>query len=126
MQTITLHDPIEQISATIMVENKADNVFIMMDNHIMNENLTFGTEFQALKIADNEYELIKITKVSEFTTKRLSLTKQFNASEYQVLGDEIMKQGGFWQVDFGSLAVVNLPKNSGLDLDEIFKTFGFL
>jgi hypothetical protein len=126
MKTIKLYDPIEQIAATIMVENKADGIFIMMDNHIINENLTFGTEFQAQPIADNEYKFIKITKMSEFTTKRFTLTKQFNASDYQVLGDEITKQGGFWQVDFGSLAVVNLLKNSNLDLDRIFKTFGFL
>jgi hypothetical protein len=41
------------------------------------------------------------------------------------LGDEIIKQGGFWQVDFGGIATVNLPKNCNLDLDDIFKTFDF-
>lgn len=36
-----------------------------------------------------------------------------------------MKQGGFWQVDFGSIATINLPKDCKLDLDEIFKVFNF-
>lgn len=53
------------------------------------------------------------------------LTFQFQETEYRLLGDEIEKQGGFWQVDFGSVATVNLPKNSTLDLDEIFRIFDF-
>ena len=36
-----------------------------------------------------------------------------------------MKQGGFWQIDFGNIATINLPKNCELDIDEIFKTFDF-
>jgi hypothetical protein len=41
------------------------------------------------------------------------------------LGDEIIKHGGFWQVDFGGIATVNLPKDCKLDLERIFKIFDF-
>lgn len=41
------------------------------------------------------------------------------------MGDEIIRQGGFWQVDLGNLATINLPKESTLDLDEIFTIFNF-
>jgi len=53
------------------------------------------------------------------------LTNQFTATEYRLLGDEIIKQGGYWQVDFGSIASINLPQNSNTDIDNIFKTFNF-
>ena len=36
-----------------------------------------------------------------------------------------MRQGGFWQIDFGSIATVNLPQDTSIDLDEILKTFNF-
>jgi hypothetical protein len=36
-----------------------------------------------------------------------------------------MRQGGYWQVDFGSIVTINLPKDSTIDLDEILKTFDF-
>jgi hypothetical protein len=53
------------------------------------------------------------------------LNNQFTEADYRVLGDEIVRQGGFWQVDFGSIATVNLPKNLTIDIDEIFKIFNF-
>ena len=37
----------------------------------------------------------------------------------------MMKCGGFWQVDFGGIATVNLPKNCELNLEDIFKIFDF-
>lgn len=125
-QAIHLYDPVEQISATVLVVKQAENVYKMLDNHILDKDLTFGTEFEVCINADNQYEFVRITKPSEFITTRFTLTKQFNASEYQILGDEIIKAGGFWQIDFDSLAVVNLPKNSRLDLSKVFKIFGFL
>lgn len=64
-------------------------------------------------------------KESDFITRRFFLNEQFTEEEYRVLGDEIIKQGGYWQVDFGSLATINLPTTSTLDLDEIFRIFEF-
>jgi hypothetical protein len=87
--------------------------------------LTLGTEFETRLNKDGKHEIIRIIKESEFITRRFSLTSQFKESEYRLLGDEIMKIGGFWQVDFGSIATINLPKDCKFDLDKIFKTFDF-
>jgi len=35
-----------------------------------------------------------------------------------------VKHGGFWQVDFGGIATINLPKECEFDIDKIFKTLG--
>ena len=88
-------------------------------------DLTLGTEFETRLHEDGHHEIVRILKESEFITRRFALTSQFKESEYQLLGDEIMKHGGFWQVDFGSFATINLPKDCILDIDEIFKTFDF-
>lgn len=34
-----------------------------------------------------------------------------------------MKQGGFWQVEFGNVITINLPKDSKINIDEIIMTF---
>ncbi len=114
-----------KVTTIMHVEQLGPNVFRASENDIMNWDLTLGTEFETRLNEDGHHEIVRILKKSEFITRRFALTSQFKESEYQLLGDEIMKCGGFWQVDFGSFATINLPKDCNLDIDEIFKTFDF-
>lgn len=122
---IEIYDKREKSTATEVVEKLSETKFRVAENSIWNCRLTVGTEFETRINKESKYEIIKITKESDFVTRRFFLTGQFKTEEYQVLGDEILRQGGFWQVDFGSIATVNLPKDSTLDLDEIFRIFDF-
>ena len=38
-----------------------------------------------------------------------------------MIGKELEKRGGFWQVDFGSIAIVNIPKDFEFDVDQILR-----
>jgi hypothetical protein len=122
---IEIYDKREKLTTSIPVEQLSGNVFRTTENELFNCNLTRGTEFETRLNKEGKHEIVRITKESEYTTRRFSLTAQFNESEYRLLGDEIMKQGGFWQVDFGSIATINLPKDCKLDLDEVFRAFDF-
>lgn len=122
---IEIYDKREKSTATEVVEKLSDTKFRMSENSIWNCRLTVGTEFETRINKESKYEIIKITKESDFVTRRFFLTGQFREEEYRVLGEEITRQGGFWQVDFASIATINLPKNSTFDLDEIFRVFDF-
>ncbi len=122
---IEVYDKREKLTTTMQVEQLYDNVFRTTENELFNCRLTLGTEFKTRLNKDGKHEIIKITKDSDFVTRRFFLTPQFKESEYSLLGDEIMKQGGFWQVDFGGIATINLPRDSQLNIDEIFKIFDF-
>lgn len=122
---IKIYDKREKLTTSIYVEQLSDNLFRIVENEIFNCRLTLGTEFETKINNEGLYEIVRITKESEYETKRFFLTSQFTESEYRLLGDEIIKQGGFWQTDFGNIATINLPKNSTLNIDEIFKTFDF-
>ena len=122
---IEIYDKREKMSTIIYVDKISDNIFRAVENELFNCRLTIGTEFETRINKDRKHEIIRIVKDSEYITKRFFLSSQFNQSEYRLLGDEIIKQGGHWQVDFGGIATVNLPKECKLDLDEIFKTFEF-
>ena len=122
---IEVYDKREKLTTTIQVEQLSDNIFRTTENKLFSCSLTFGTEFETRLNKDGKHEIVRIIKESEFITRRFSLTSQFKESEYRLLGAEIMKQGGFWQVDFGSIATINLSKDCKLDLDKIFKTFDF-
>lgn len=122
---IEIYDKRQKMSASIYVEKLSENTFRAVENELFNCRLKLGTEFETRINKDGKHEIIRIVKDSDFITKRFFLTSQFNESEYRLLGDEIIKHGGFWQVDFGGIATVNLPNDCKLDLDEIFKAFNF-
>jgi hypothetical protein len=115
----------KNISTTIQVEQLSSHVFRIIENEPFFCNLALGTEFETQQNKDGKHEIIRIINTPEFITRRFSLTSQFKESEYRLLGDEIMKHGGFWQVDFGSIAIINLPKDCKLNIDEVFRVFDF-
>ncbi len=122
---IEVYDKREHLATTVRVEQLSENIFRTVENEFFNCRLTLGTEFETRLNKDGKHEIIRITKKSKYITRRFSLTSQFKESEYRLLGDEIIKQGGFWQTDFGNIATINLPKDCKLNLDEIFEIFDF-
>ena len=52
---------------------------------------------------------------------RFGLTPNHKESDYRMLGEELTKRGGFWQVDLGSIATVNIPTDFEFDVDQIIK-----
>ena len=67
---------------------------------------------------------LKITKESDFVTRRFFLSTEYKEADYRMLGDELTKRGGFWQVDFGGIATINIPKDFEFDIDEVMKDLG--
>jgi hypothetical protein len=122
---LDIYDKRLKLSTTISVDQVSNNIFRALQNELFNCNLTLGTEFETRINGEGRHEIIKITKESNFITSRFFLTSEFSQSEYRLLGDEIIKHGGYWQVDFGGIATVNLPKDCHLELSEIFKIFEF-
>ncbi len=122
---IEIYDKRQKLTTIINVEKIAENVFRTTENEIFNCRLSLGAEFETRLNHEGKHEIIKILKDTEYTTRRFLLNSQFTESEYRLLGDEIIKQGGFWQVDFGSIATINIPKYSTLNIDQIFDIFGF-
>lgn len=122
---IEIYDKRAGTTTTEYVEQLSESKFRMIENSAWDCSLTLGTEFETRLNKEGKREIKRITKKSDYITRKFMLTSQFKEEDYRLLGDEIEKQGGFWQVDFGSIATVNLPKNSTLDLDEIFRVFNF-
>jgi hypothetical protein len=118
---IEIYDKRERATTTLYVEQLSENKFRMTDNDIFNCRLTNGTEFETRINKDGKHEIIRITKESDFITRRFFLSPQFKESDYRMLGDELMKRGGFWQVDFGGIATVNIPRDFEFDVDQVMR-----
>lgn len=118
------HPQVDQHARIYVVQIDA-NRFRMEENELFLD-LTKGTEFETEMKENGTYTIVRISKESPYTTRIFYLGTKFTEAEYKVLGDKQMKLGGYWQVDFGGIATVNLPKNSELDLDELLKSWGVL
>ncbi|MCT4666182.1 MAG: hypothetical protein N4A45_13230 [Flavobacteriales bacterium] len=114
----------EQVTTTLYVEQLSKNKFRMIDNDLCNPKLTLGTEFETKINEMRKHEIIKIIKESEFITRRFELTPNHKESDYRMLGEELAKRGGFWQVDFDCLATINIPKDFEFDIDQVIKELG--
>ena len=83
---------------------------------------TYGTTLELTKTSEPDvYKVNKVIEPSNFTTRRFLLNNSLKESEYRIIGDEVMKIGGFWEVIFGGYAMVNIPKGSTFNLDEILE-----
>jgi len=122
---IQVYDKGEKITGNLYVVDLGNSCYRMTENDIFNCRLTVGTEFQTRVNDSGVHEIIRVIKDSPYVTRRFLLSGQFTESDYRVLGDEIVKTGGFWQVDFGGIATINLPPRCDLDLDKLFKLFDF-
>lgn len=118
---IRVYDKRIKSTGTIYVEQLSENKFRMTDNDIFNCHLTKGTEFETRINKNGLHEIVKIVKDSDFTTRLFFLSRQYKETDYSDLGDELTKLGGFWQVDFGGIATVNIPKDFEFNIDEIMK-----
>ncbi len=67
----------------------------MIDNDLLDERFTRGTEFETNVGELGKHELKRIVRESNYVTKRFRLSTDFSESEYQILGDEIANNGGF-------------------------------
>jgi hypothetical protein len=118
---IEVYDKREKVTTTLCVEQITKNQFRMIDNDLFNNQLTLGVEFETKINSKNKHEVVKILKKSEFITRRFSLQPNYKESDYRMLGDELTKRGGFWQVDLGSIATVNIPKSFEFDINQVIK-----
>ena len=118
---IELYDKREHSTTTLVVEKLSQNKFRMIDNDIFNCRLNLGAEFETRINNEGKHEITRIVKDSPYITRRFLLNSKYSESDYRMLGDELTKKGGFWQVDFGGIATINIPHEFEYDIDNVLR-----
>ncbi len=124
---IKMYVPDEASTANYDVIKVSENRYKLTDNDPFNEILTYGTIIEVLpeKKKGSEEEVFVFKEVyaeSEYDLEVISLPMSLNETEMRVVGQMIMDEGGYWEVIFGGMGYVNLPKNSKLNVIEELNT----
>jgi len=109
-------------SETVVAEQTGADTFKLLENPVFSCKINYGTIVRALPDKNGELILSKIIRASDFKTRQFFLSDSLNESELRIkIGQPIIDAGGTWEVVFGGISFIHIPKNSSFDLDELFK-----
>ena len=99
------------------------NQYKLIDNDPFLEELCRGTVIEVAPKHDEPkvMELIRVVTPSDTPVVVYGLPQGVPESLLRQVGDQIVAAGGYWEVLFGGMAYVNLPKDSSFDVNAALK-----
>ncbi len=110
----------EESTGTYDVIKVGKHLYQLPNNDPFNELLTYGTIIEVYPETKEEgiYTFKSVFKESEYRVDVFGLPSVLNETELRTVGQKIMDEGGYWEVIFGGMAYVNLPKTSNFNVDD--------
>ncbi len=96
----------------------AKNKYELTENDPFCEFLSYKTriEIEDFKKEEGVLEFKRVFKKSDFSLEVIGLPMELNETELRKIGKMIIDEGGYWEVIFGGMGYVNLPKTSKLNI----------
>lgn len=109
---------IEKIGA----EQVSDDSYMLLENPLFSCRMNYGTIVKALPNDKGELIFVRIVKASNYKTRKFLLSSYAKDIDFSKrIGDPIIAAGGTWEIAMGGIAFIHIPKESGFDLDLLFK-----
>lgn len=109
-------------SETVYAELLDADTYKLLENPVFSCRINYGTIIKAVTDSNGELIFTKIVRASNFKTRQFFLSASLNETELRTkIGQPILDAGGMWEVVFGGICFVHIPKDSNFDLDEFFK-----
>ena len=110
-------------SETVAAEQIDAETFKLVENPVLNCRINYGTIIKVIQDLNGELVMSKIIRASDFRTRQFMLSASLNETQLRTqIGQPILDAGGMWEVVFGGIAFIHLPKNSTFDLNKLFKS----
>lgn len=115
---IKMYVPEEASTGTYEVIKVSEYTYKLTNNDPFSEVLTYGTIIEVLPEKKNKdtYVFKRVYTQSNYTHQVIGLPSALNETEMRVVGQMIIDEGGYWEVIFGGMGHVNLPKTSKLNV----------
>jgi len=117
---IRMYVPEQSSTGTYDVIKVSEHRYELVNNDPFSEVLIYGTIIEVLPEQKEEDTFIfkEIYTESEFNLEVIGLPTALNETEMRVVGQMVIDEGGYWEVIFGGMAYVNLPKSSALKVND--------
>lgn len=115
---IRMYVPTTSSTSTYDVIKIDSYTYQLVNNAPFNENLIYGTiiEVHPEEKEEGVLEFKKIFAESTYNLEVIILPTSLAKHQLRAIGELIIDEGGFWEVIFGGLGYINLPKHSKLDV----------
>ena len=122
-QEFRMYVPAERSTGTYHGIPVGPNQYKLIDNDPFLEELCRGTVIEVAPKHDEPkvMELIRVVTPSDTPVVVYGLPQGVPESLLRQVGDQIVAAGGYWEVLFGGMAYVNLPKDSSFDVNAALK-----
>jgi hypothetical protein len=120
---IELYDKRMKSTNSLLVIRIDDNKFRMNEDDVFNCRLTFGTEFETRINEEGKHEIVKITKESGLLTRKFIISLDSNKSNLKQFCRNLIKCGGYWQIDFGGILTINISPDFKFNIDDMIREF---
>ncbi len=117
-----MYIPEQSSTGTYKVIKVSKNRYKLTNNDPFSETLIYGTIIEVLpeKKDGDTFVFKDVYAKSEFNLEVIGLPISLNETEWRVIGQMIINEGGYWEVIFGGMGYVNLPKTSKLNVNNEF------
>jgi hypothetical protein len=114
------------VTEKIAAEQVSDDDYMLLENPLFSCRINYGTVVNALPNDKGELILVRVVKVSKYKTRKFLLSSCAKDIDFSKrIGDPIVAAGGTWEVSMGGIAFIHIPKESGFDLDLLFRENDF-
>lgn len=119
---IMMYVPEDSSTGNYSVVKVADNLYKLANNDPFNEKLIYGTVVSVSPYVNEDgvsmFILNKVYAESDYNLQVIGLPMSLTESELRPIGKMITDAGGYWEVIFGGMGYVNLPKQSQLNVHD--------
>lgn len=112
-------------SETVYAEQIDVDTFRLVENPIFSCHIKYGSTVKVEKQENGDLIVSKLVRASDYHSRRFLLSS-LQAQRYKGdIGDKILEAGGFWEIAMGGFVFINIPRNSTLNLDQLFIDVAF-
>ena len=121
-KSILLHFHSPDGSDTAYAEHVSGDYYKLIENPIFFSDINIGMTVKALPDEKGDLVVVKLIRASEYITRRFLLYSGGPASSelQEKIGNRIIEARGHWEVVFGGIVIVDIPRNGTFDLDKLF------
>jgi hypothetical protein len=111
---------------SIAAEKISESTYKLLENPIFSCKINYGTIVKAVLDEEGNLIVTKVIRASDFKTRKFILPDNPSSNEFsKKIGNRIIDVGGTWEIAFGGVAFLHIPRNLEFDFKSLFSQLNY-